>query len=115
MEEAEFLADRIGLIDNGQLRAIGTSAYLRSQFSNWMMVEFVVNHSMEELILQFQREVGGRVIYSINDFVRIKLTNTEGVYHKVLSFIEKTRKGQLKTWSVKKGTLEEVCTNFQEN
>ena len=114
MEEAEFLSDRIGLINDGQLRAIGTSSYLKSQFCNWIIVELVINHSIDELVARFISEIGGEVIYSILEFVKIKVTSDSGIYQRILVFIEKQAIGQLKTWSIKKGTLEDVFSAIQE-
>ena len=33
MDEAEFLADRVAIVSKGQLKCIGSSLYLKNQFS----------------------------------------------------------------------------------
>lgn len=114
MEEAEFLSDRIGIINEGQLRAVGTSAYLKDQFCNWVIVELVIAGNSEALVASFLADIGGEVVYSIAELVKIKVPGQPGIYQRVLGFVERQDPLQLKTWSVKKGTLEDVFTHISD-
>lgn len=115
MEEAEFLSDRIGVINEGQLRAVGTSSYLKNQFCNWIIVELIISHSPESIIDSFTKDIGGEVIYSISELVKIKVMSEIRIYNKILAFLEKQSKTQLKTWSIKKGNLEDVFNHIQKS
>lgn len=114
MEEAEFLSDRIGIINEGQLRAVGTSAYLKNQFCNWFIVELVVAEEADALVQRFLADIGGEVVYSISELFKIKVPGQPGIYQNVLGFVERQPRGHLKTWSIKKGTLEDVFTHISD-
>lgn len=71
MEEADVLADRIAVMTEGSLKAIGTSLYLKNNFSDGYRVNIVCNDV--ELCLSKLRKVlgtfkvldtsGGSIVY----------------------------------------------------
>lgn len=60
MEEADFLSDRIGIIDSGRIVALGTSSELKSQYTPMKVMRLVVSDlnpkAVEELKKDFQVE-----------------------------------------------------------
>ena len=96
------------------MRAVGTSAYLKNQFCNWFIVELVVSDNADTLVQQFLEEIGGEVVYSIAELFKIKVPGQSSIYQNVLGFVERQPRDQLKTWSIKKGTLEDVFTHISD-
>lgn len=115
MEEAEFLSDRIGVITEGQVRAIGTSVYLKKQFCDFVVVEFFFDNINEQFVQNFLNEFNGEIIYKFESLIKIKVS-TEGIlYSKILGFIENHADMNMKNWSVKKGNLEDVFNYIDKN
>jgi ABC-type multidrug transport system ATPase subunit len=115
MEEAEFLSDRIGVITEGQVRAIGTSAYLKKQFCDFLVVEFFFEHIVEDFVNSFVEEFKGEIIYKFEGLVKIKLSIKDIKYSRILSFIKVNGDENMKNWSVKKGNLEDVFNYIEKN
>ena len=113
MEEAEFLSDRIGIINKGQLRAVGTSSYLKSQFCNWITVELIISDSTSDIVSNFLSKIGGEETYRIAETTKLKVPAKKGIYNEILNFLEEQDKSKLKTWSIKKGTLDDVFIQIQ--
>ena len=76
MEEAEYLADRIGIMSEGVLMTSGTSVDLRKEYGNGYKLSFVVlperteelQHSIEQLLPSavFVNANAGSVTYTIS-------------------------------------------------
>ena len=48
MEEAEYLSDRIMVLNEGEMKAIGTGLYLKNQFGNGYKLKLIVNPKKSE-------------------------------------------------------------------
>lgn len=59
LDEAEFLGDRIGIMNEGKLACTGTSSYLKNIYSCGFSINFVVDHTRtnKSLKTQFVREL----------------------------------------------------------
>lgn len=57
MEEADILSDRIGIMANGRLRCIGSSAVLKSRFGNGSIVHVSFKKSSGRKIPPHTRDV----------------------------------------------------------
>jgi len=115
MEEAEFLSDRIGVITEGQVRAIGTSVYLKKQFCDFVVVEFFFDNINDHFVQKFLAEFGGEIVYKFGGLIKIKISSEGILYSKILSFIENHADANMKNWSVKKGNLEDVFNYIDKN
>ena len=115
MEEAQSIADRLAIMNKGQIAVSGTSQYLKKQFSDYLLVEFVFENNCEAFIRSFVSNFDGIVLLERERAAKIKIPSTNGVYLRLLEFIQKTNGKSLKSWSVRKGGLEEVFNKVQSS
>lgn len=115
MEEAEFLCNRIGIINNGSLKAVGTSQYLKKEFCNWKIIELTFDEYNEDIEKELVEEFKGEVLYKFNRLLKVKIDNKENSYGRLLEFLEKYNGKEIKNWSVKKANLEDVFTKIKED
>jgi ABC-type multidrug transport system ATPase subunit len=116
MQEAEMLADRIGIMNKGQFAALGTSSHLRQKFG--VGTQLKVRASLEEL-----ERVAATVMDSIPDCIQIPSTQEDRgdlefavpastpseVVLKVLQSLEAEKsKGAVKGFGIGLSSLEDV-------
>lgn len=119
MEEAEFLCDKIGIINFGVLRAVGTSNYLKSSLVDFFRVELTIKDHYSEWPTdkktQIENILQGEIIYEFRNLIKIEIkkTNFEN-YSKILESIDSCS-DFVKSWSLKSGSLEDAFTEIDGN
>lgn len=118
MEEAEFLCDRIGVMTHGQLRATGSSNFLKEAFVNYFQVELTLKEEFEKwdegLKEQVVERLDGKIMYEFGRLVKVRVDNTERQgFSKVLKSVGQCREF-VKSWSLKNGSLEDAFAVIQK-
>jgi len=80
LDEAEFLADRIGIMSEGQLICTGTSSYLKNQFSCGFNINFIVDANL----LDSQRKLLINELKGIDSNSKVKVMSKETI---VINFL----------------------------
>jgi ABC-type multidrug transport system ATPase subunit len=118
MEEAEFLCDRIGIINKGNLRATGSANFLKNELVDYFQAEVTIKEKMggwtEEKKKQIQTELKGRIIYEFGNLIKIKIKKkTMKSYLEIFEGIERCQEF-IKSWSLKNGSLEDAFTVIEK-
>lgn len=107
MEEADVLADRIAVMAQGELKAIGTSLFLKNNFSDGYRINIVSDDS--ECISYLRSKVGDfKVLDSSGGSIVISIPFSE--YQMLENFFQIVEGGcsMIRDWGLSHATLEEV-------
>jgi len=116
MEEAETLCQDIGIISAGKLRCVGSSVYLKSQFTDGIKLQLVLKDKSSE----GEKEMIEHITHSISDtrfvsgFKGTLLFTTRGYEQKLATIFEKISgfsEEFISDWSINLGSLEDVFLN----
>ena len=118
MEEAEFLCDKIGIINKGNLRATGTANYLKKQFVDYFQAELTLkedlgfwSNTQKETVCQALK---GQVFYEFNYLIKVRIMKKDfDSYLNIFDAIESC-KDFVKSWSLKSGSLEDAFTVIEK-
>lgn len=112
MEEAEFLCDRIGIMTLGQLRAVGTSNYLKKAFVDYFKVELILKDEFEtwteEMKMQLNEQLQWSNYYEFGNLIKAKIENNEERSYLEIFKAMKTCEKFVKSWALKNGSLEDA-------
>lgn len=114
MEEAEFLCSKIGIVNNGTLKAIGNSAYLKKTFCNWKIIEMTFEKYDEDIERQLCEQFDAQVEYKFNKLLKVRVCSEKNTYSDLIEFLEKHKGSSIKNWSVKKANLEDVFSCIKD-
>jgi ABC-2 type transport system ATP-binding protein len=103
MEEADYLCDRIGIIDHGKIIALDTPKALKSRLGGGDIVKIEVEGDQRQVELEISkldwvRSLGG---------LSLQVDNADESLSNLTQFI-RLKGGKIKNISVRKPTLEEV-------
>ena len=118
MEEAEFLCDTIGVMTLGQLRATGTSNYLKKAFVNYFQVELTLKDEFEEwnkeMKNQLIKSLKGNINYEFGRLIKVLIQNeADQSYFKIFKAVQDCSKF-VKSWALKNGSLEDAFAVIDE-
>lgn len=118
MEEAEFLCDRIGIINKGKLRAVGTVNFLKKEIVNYLQVEILLKAKEPEQIQdasrRIQNELKGEISYSFGRLIKIQIKgNRFNGYLELFNSLDDSD-DLIESFSLKSGGLEDVFTVIDE-
>ena len=118
MEEAEFLCDKIGVVNKGNLRATGTANFLKTELVDYYLVELTIKEGTggwtSERKAKIQTELKGKVVYEFGDLLKVKIKKRKiKIYIRLFEAIE--RCGDfIKSWSFKSGSLEDAFAVIEQ-
>ncbi|MEM2761073.1 MAG: ABC transporter ATP-binding protein [Nitrososphaerales archaeon] len=108
MEEAEYLCDRIAIINRGKIIAMDTPAGLKEKFGGVKTIEVKLAEPLdgiEKMISAF--DVSGTIEFPDNSSIKIAAKNAEHILSNVIEALGK-RNLQVSSISVNPPTLEEI-------
>ncbi|KAG0215821.1 ATP-binding cassette sub- A member 2 [Mortierella sp. GBA43] len=122
MEEADALCDRIGIITNGHIQALGTSQRLKNTYgAGYKVIVKTQNTHANTVTAALEQAVGtGRVtlVQALGANLEYEITRTEGertteMLAKLFRLFEQSREGLgLEDYSVSQTTLAQVFIEF---
>eukprot|EP00666_Eupelagonemidae_sp_cell4sb_P015056 gene15056-11578_t len=120
MEEADRLADSIGILSAGKLRAWGTPLFLKNRFGAGYQISLQAVDGQGEALQDLVKEQmsGAEVVSSNAGNITVSMsTSRRSLIPRFFRQIEASR-GLLKSWGLSNTTLEEVflrlCSVDQE-
>ena len=112
MEEADVLGDRIAIMSEGRIRAVGTSIHLKSKYGTGYRINLILN-SIKWLevtkravarmvpLAVLEDESAGSLIYQFPPKALESIP-------KFVEYLERNPDGHIEAWGVSHSTLEEV-------
>jgi ABC-type multidrug transport system ATPase subunit len=118
MEEAEFLCDKIGVINRGNLRATGSANFLKNELVDYYQAELTVKEGLggwtSERKEKVEMELKGKIIYQFQNLAKIKIKKQKiKNYLDLFDAIEKCGEF-VKSWSLKSGSLEDAFAVIEQ-
>ncbi|CAG8488674.1 7286_t:CDS:10 [Ambispora leptoticha] len=111
MEEADLLGDRIGIMANGKLRAIGSSTHLKNKYGIGYRIQIQTDSENVESVQQWvsqlaplailQNADAGELIYQIPTNATTEIAN-------FVDLLEDNPEGMINGWGIMNTTLEDV-------
>ena len=118
LEEAENLAQRIGIMVHGRLRCIGTLAHLRNKFGQGFQIE-IKCHSQSDAdnLLETLRERlhSIEVLSQFFGTLRLRVRDADASLASLFALMEDLKRdddNKLEAYAVSHTTLEQVFLNF---
>ena len=111
MEEAEVLGDRVGVMGNGRLTAIGTPTELKQKFGAGYRVTIVTNPALANQVHQFVLSIVPRAVLedqSAGSMMYHLDKDCLDMLPELVRQLEKGRNKFINTWGLSQTTLEEV-------
>ncbi|KAG0258829.1 ATP-binding cassette sub- A member 1 [Mortierella polycephala] len=121
MEEADALCDRIGIITNGHIQALGTSQRLRNTYGAGYKVVVKTHHNVDAVTMALEQTVGpGRVqlVQALGMSLEYELSRVEGerttdMLSRLFRLFETMRQQLgIEDYSVSQTTLAQVFIEF---
>ncbi|AFZ70042.1 ABC-type multidrug transport system, ATPase component [Caldisphaera lagunensis DSM 15908] len=109
LEEAEYLCDRIAVIDKGKIVAMDTVENLKAKYGGKKTVEFIIKGVNQEKIIDKINDSKNLVKMNENKLIIL----TENPYEVVETIIDEVRKinGRIEWLNIRENTLEDVFLN----
>lgn len=107
MQEADHLADRIGIMTYGKLYCIGNSIYLKNYHGDGYHMNLVVDPLKSEVTKKFvQEHLSANLISENSGNLKYVISNNESIP----SFFEKLENKEIEVveWSLSQTSLEDV-------
>jgi ABC-2 type transport system ATP-binding protein len=109
MEEAEYLCDKIAIIDKGKIIAIDTPAGLKQKYGGVKAVEIKLKDLPTQSILKIIEQIadGSMIEMRAQDTIRISSAEAQEILVKIIESLSKNMV-QIESVSINPPTLEEV-------
>jgi len=120
MEEADMLCDRVGIIVDGQFRAIGSPTELKKQYGKGYKISLTSsNTSLENVakVTEFLEQItpGAVLLNSLAGTSNYEVPTQSVKLSKVFAEVENKRKElQISDWGISNTTLEEVVLRITD-
>lgn len=115
MEEADHLCTRIGIMNYGQLRCLGTQSHLKSRFGTGYQLHFSCDHGKAQEAEQFiqMRLPKAMHIETYADSLKYKMDCEDVVVSELFELLDGAKNnGGIRDWGIKRTTLEDVFLNI---
>ena len=115
MEEADVLSDEIGIMMNGEVKAVGTPHVLKEKYSSGMKLQVVVDDpsSKESVLSQLRSSFPFlEVTWEFDKTLTVTLGSGSDKFRPIFESVRRLSTAGLVTdWSIMEGSLEEVFLN----
>ena len=129
MEEASVLGKRIGIINLGKMKCLGSPLFLIEKFGKYMNLNIVKDkNANDEIIIKFFSEITPNIKYELlSDEIMFRIQINENDQHNeqikykinLSNFFKKLNENlnnlKIKSYNVSMPTLEDVFLNFSSN
>jgi ATP-binding cassette subfamily A (ABC1) protein 2 len=111
MEEIDALCERIGIVVNGKLRAVGSSQQLKSRYGSGYRLSMTTNQETEEWILK--AFPSATLMSHVNQTYHYEIATETSSLGDMFEMMEENKeKYQVTDYSISQTTLEQVFLNF---
>lgn len=119
MEEAEYLCDKIAIIDKGKIVSMDTPAALKERHGNIKIIEMKIsteiNESIKEMVRPVIYEDNTSITFPTSDVIKINSQSAQKIMSKIIDILSKNNIA-IQNISVNSPSLEDVfLTIIQEN
>jgi len=117
MEEAEELCDRVGIIVNGKLAAMGSAQYLKSKYGKGYRLSITTSPEREQNVRDFVREIlpDAVLLNSLAGTQNFEIPRNNVRLSELFEIIERESKTlNILDWGISNTTLEEVFLHIVE-
>jgi ABC-2 type transport system ATP-binding protein len=112
MEEADYLCDRVAIMDNGKIMVLDTPASLKTSIGrDLIMIEVASGNSTEKFMHCMQREKWIKKVKKHDHVITLGVEKGEEKIPKITSIADKCRV-KIRSISLRKPTLEDVFLNY---
>lgn len=114
MDEADYLCDRIAIMDSGKIIALGTPDELKEQYGGTESITLTIDSDLDKAIEEIKSKFNCKVVLVPNDYekvVRIYISNAIERLTELINFINSAGVGVDKI-AVSKPTLSDVFINL---
>ncbi len=117
LEEADFLCDRVGIINHGKLYAVDSIENLKATYEGERTIEVMVSRDPERLVENLKRRADGAVVdgsFTLDKPIKI-VTNKVSETMEIINDYIKAEASSLVWLNVKKTELEDVFFKVVED